>query len=144
MAERLRKVIETATILSRMLVCLAGVVSVAGASAQALPDPTRPPASLAHAQGESDGAAATSAVPALQSVIVGPNRKIAVINGQAVKLGDKYGEARVVKIDEAEVVLKNGDVLQTLKLFPSIEKKSAVDSAVLKSNKNRRSGQGKE
>lgn len=114
------------------------------AYAQGLPDPTRPPASLHAEQTDQEGKSATAGAPELQSVIVGPNRKIAVINGQTLKIGDKYGDARVVAISEAEVVLKNGDVSRTLKLYPAVEKKSAVDNAVLKSNKNRRSGQGQE
>ncbi len=89
--------------------------------AQALPDPTRPPSALNTVQ-EAD-AVASEAGPALQSVILSSDRKIAIINGQAVKQGDKYGEARVIKITETEVVLRNGNEMQTLKLFPSIEKK---------------------
>ncbi|MGH8716745.1 MAG: hypothetical protein ACREUI_08515, partial [Burkholderiales bacterium] len=40
-----------------------------------------------------------------------------------VKLGGKYGSARVVKISESGVVLNEGGSLQTLKLFPGVEKK---------------------
>jgi MSHA biogenesis protein MshK len=39
-----------------------------------------------------------------------------------VNLGEKFGDARVVKISESEVVLRNGSNLQTLKLFPGLEK----------------------
>jgi MSHA biogenesis protein MshK len=129
MAEYLSQSTERTTIAARNVVALAVIALVAASAvAQALPDPTRPPASLAPAA-EPGADAPSSMAPTLQSVIVAPNRKIAVINGQAVKLGEKYGDARVVKIAETEVVLKNGSELQTLKLFPSIEKKVAGHAA---------------
>ena len=47
---------------------------------------------------------------------------MAIIAGQTVKQGDKVGDAKVISIKENEVVLRNGDAVQTLKLFPNIEK----------------------
>ncbi|MGH8807222.1 MAG: MSHA biogenesis protein MshK [Noviherbaspirillum sp.] len=82
-------------------------------------DPTRPPAIFGNA---GEGEAANSA-PVLQSVIISPGRRLAIINGKTVKVGDKYGDAQVVKITESDAVLRTGKDLQTLKLFPTIEKK---------------------
>ena len=48
---------------------------------------------------------------------------MAMISGQMVKVGDRVGEARVIKISETEVVLRNGKELETLKLFPGVEKR---------------------
>ena len=45
-----------------------------------------------------------------------------IISGETVTLGDVYGTAKVVKIIEDGVVLNEGGSLQTLKLFPSVEK----------------------
>jgi MSHA biogenesis protein MshK len=90
------------------------------ASAQSLRDPTRPPASLGQAEHPEAGAAG----PVLQSVLVSPERKIAIISGQTVKLGGKFGDAKVIRITESEVVLSNGSHVQTLKLFPALEKQS--------------------
>ncbi|OGB23043.1 MAG: hypothetical protein A3I66_08475 [Burkholderiales bacterium RIFCSPLOWO2_02_FULL_57_36] len=89
-------------------------------SGQNLIDPTRPPASLRSAK---DGAylPATSG-PVLQSVLVSPARKVAIISGQTVNLGGKFGDARVTKITESEVTLSGSNGVQTLKLFPGIEK----------------------
>jgi MSHA biogenesis protein MshK len=98
----------------------AAMLTVAFADAQELRDPTRPPALF-----ESDGGQRTSSAsagPVLQSVLISPTRRIAMIDGQALKPGDKFGDARVVKITENEVVLRNGQEVQTLKLFPQVEK----------------------
>lgn len=84
-----------------------------------LPDPTRPPSSFAVG---GMGSPAASSGPVLQSVLISSGRRIAVINGQTVHVGDKVGEARVAKISEGEVVLNDGKSLQTLKLFPGAEK----------------------
>lgn len=90
------------------------------AIAQGLTDPTRPPAALRNAQ---DGEAQSAfSGPVLQSVLVSPGRKVAIISGKTVKLGEKYGDARVTKITESEVTLKGAHGVQILKLYPGVEK----------------------
>ena len=88
--------------------------------AQALPDPTRPSvgydASLAY--GEQDG-------PVLQSIMLSPQRKSAIISGVKVDLGGKYADAKLIRVSEGEVVLWRGGESQTLKLFPGVEKRAA-------------------
>jgi MSHA biogenesis protein MshK len=91
--------------------------------AQGLPDPTRPPASLGVV--ESASAVASTSGPELQSILISPTRRIAIISGQHLRQGDKFGEARVARISESEVVLRNGSESQVLKLFPQIEKHPA-------------------
>lgn len=88
--------------------------------AEGLVDPTRPPAEFLAPQ--PGGAEGKGGAPVLQSVIISPQRKAAVINGQTVSLGDSFGDARLVKITESEVVLRSGETVQTLKLFPAVEK----------------------
>ncbi len=98
------------------------------AHAENLPDPTRPPSELGAAA--ASGAAVPSGGPLLQSVLISPQHKNAIISGETVKLGGIYGSARVVKISEGEVVLNEGGSLQTLRLFPGVEKKmSQIDEA---------------
>ena len=103
---------------------MAALCAAACAAAQAapayLPDPTRPPALLGPQANE---AAATAAAPELQSVLISPRRRVAVISGRAVQVGDKVGEARVARITDSEVVLRSGQDTQVLKLFPQIEKR---------------------
>jgi MSHA biogenesis protein MshK len=90
------------------------------AHAENLPDPTRPPSEFEPVAAV--GATASSG-PMLQSVLISPSYKAAIINGETVTLGGMYGSSRVVKISESGVVLNEGGNLQTLKLFPGVEKK---------------------
>lgn len=117
MAEHL-KVIVMRTMIRCMAASLVCTVQPF-AAAQALVDPTRPPAALV--TGESAPASANA--PVLQSVLMSPRRIEAIINGQTVKVGDKVGDARVVRIKENEVVLRTGKSTQVLKLYPAIEKR---------------------
>ncbi len=91
---------------------------VSAAVAQVMVDPTRPPGGLT----DTAGSAAVGG-PVLQSVMLSPGRKVAVISGEAVVLGGRYGEARLVRLTESEAVLKNGDETMVLKLYPQVEKR---------------------
>lgn len=93
------------------------------AGAQGLTDPTRPPGVLSGPA--IDGAAGGG--PVLQSVMLSPGRKVAVISGEMVVLGGRYGSARLVKLTESEAVLKDGAETTVLKLFPLVEKRMAGD-----------------
>lgn len=95
---------------------VAATLAMAAAQAQALTDPTRPPG--AGGAGEALEAPATQ----LQSVLISPGRRLAIINGTMVPLGGMLGEAKVVKITETEVVLQKGSETEVLKLFPGVEK----------------------
>ena len=93
------------------------------ASPQAVNDPTRPPDTVGAADaGAGDGGGGTT----LQSVMISPAGKSAIISGVAVKLGEKYGDAVLVKVAENEVVLKSGATSQVLKLHPGVEKRYAA------------------
>jgi MSHA biogenesis protein MshK len=89
---------------------------------EVLHDPTRPPTVLFAPQERET----IDVGPVLQSVSLASGRRTAIISGQNVKTGSKIGEARVISINETEVVLKTGNSLQTLKLFPDVEKHSVV------------------
>ncbi len=98
------------------------VLPASGAWAEGAPDPTRPPAALlTEPVGAVPGAAPASSK--LQSVLISAGRKSAIIGGQLVHVGDKYGDARVTRITESGVVLKTGSATETLKLFPDVEKR---------------------
>lgn len=83
-----------------------------------VPDPTRPSSASAVAVGGSIGSG-----PVLQSVLISPGRRVAVISGQTVRVGDKVAEARVVRISETEVQLDDGKEIKILKLYPPIGKR---------------------
>jgi MSHA biogenesis protein MshK len=92
------------------------------AAAQALQDPTRPPANLVARQaGAFDTAAAAPAkqAPRLQSVLIARQaggRHVAVIDGETLRIGDSYQGARVTRIEPDEVELSRGNARQVLKL----------------------------
>ncbi len=89
-------------------------------SAQGLTvDPTRPPVgylAIGADAGESDGG------PVLQSVMISPTQRSAIISGALVKLGEKYGDAVLTRVVESEVVLRSGGVNRVLKLYPRVDK----------------------
>ncbi len=97
------------------------------AQGSGLSDPTRPPGAAAMSQGAQDELPAGRQ---LQSVLLSGGRRIAIIDGTMVKLGGMLGDSRVVKISETEVVLKNGEELEILRMYPSVDKKSAKRAAV--------------
>lgn len=111
-----------------LFACCAG-----GALAQAavLADPTRPPNAAAEAEGE----AAAPSGPQLQSVLISPTRRVAVISGQAVALGGKYGEATVASITESAVLLRYAGRSETLRLIPGVEKRERHDADAKASEK---------
>ena len=116
------------------------------ALAENLPDPTRPPSQVEAPT--AGGATVPRGGPLLQSVLISPQRKIVIISGETVKLGGMYGSARVVKISESGVVLNEGGSLQTLKLFPGVEKTmsqmgEATDSTGKKLPRSKRSADRK-
>jgi len=90
------------------------------ACAQQLSDPTRPPASLA-APDMADAGDGTPPPARLQSILISRTpggRRLAVIDGVTVRAGAKVGDAVLVKINDASVVLRRGKNLETLPLFP--------------------------
>lgn len=107
-----------------MLAINVGVACGLPVYAEALVDPTQPPLPLR--QGTEGTAPGTPSEPLLQSILLSPSRKVAIISGQQVRVGEKFGEFDLVKISETEVVLKRGSDLRTLKLFPNVEKQRAT------------------
>jgi MSHA biogenesis protein MshK len=100
--------------------------------AEQLLDPTRPADLGGHAQ---SGAASTG--PVLQSVLISPQRRVAIISGKTLTVGEKFGESRIVSITESEVVMQNGKAMQTLKLFPDVQKRLTSGSVNTKTDHRR-------
>jgi MSHA biogenesis protein MshK len=89
----------------------------AHAQAQALQDPTRPPAA---AQASSVAQASAATGPRLQSILVAREaggRHLAVIDGETVRLGGQFHGARVARIGDNEVELVRGGERQVLRLY---------------------------
>jgi MSHA biogenesis protein MshK len=120
--------------LSALIACLALLAGPTPAQNGGLSDPTRPP-SAASAAGAPDAAQASHA--RLQSVLISPDRKLAMIDGRTVALGGRVGDATVVQITETQVTLRRGDELTTLRLYPGVVRRDAP--AVANKNKDDRS-----
>jgi MSHA biogenesis protein MshK len=112
MAQRL-----TAGTAALLLACGASSAGQA-ARAQALADPMRPP-QLSAAEASAESPQAQPGASRLQSVLISPARRLAVIDGSVVALGGQVGGATLVAISETGVVLKKGDERETLKLHPA-------------------------
>ncbi len=92
---------------------------VPAAAAQGLADPTRPPVGMA----ATADVTADAGGPVLQSVMLAQGRKVAVISGEMVALGGRYGSSRLVKLTETEAVLKNGGEITVLRMYPLVDKR---------------------
>ena len=89
----------------------------------ALSDPTRPPLNISTPPPE----AGEVTVPVLQSVIIPKKGKpVAVIGGQQVRLGDLYGDSRLIRLTEHEAVLQGPAGTERLMLTPGIEKTNII------------------
>jgi len=86
-----------------------------------LADPTRPPQ-----QATSSATATAPAAPRgnrLQSVVYGPHRRVAILDGHEVREGTVVGASRVVQIQRDAVILETGAKRERLSLYPNVVKK---------------------
>lgn len=105
--------------MARVLTGLIFLAVAMPSGAQALADPTRPP----NATGTLDVASGPGASgPVLQSILLSPLRRMALIDGHMVKIGDRVGDARIVAIDFDSVKLRDGDGVTVMKLLPDAQK----------------------
>lgn len=105
---------------------------------QVLNDPTRPPPGIY--SNEAAGSAAVSE-PVLQSVMISPTERSAIIGGKTVKLGGTVGDARIIKITEGEVVLRSPSGTETLRMYPDVSIKP-IESASSSGNKRAKKNSG--
>jgi len=105
-------------LLSALVPAFLLALACAGGPARAqLADPTRPPPEAQLVAGAQ--AAPVRSGPQLQSVLNGNHgRQVAVIDGQALRVGDKINGATLVQVGKDQVVLQHGRVRQVLKLYP--------------------------
>jgi len=106
----------------RMLLAVLLLGATEIALAETLPDPTRPAIDLgAGAGGQASAAAPVEAVPhGLQSIIISPQYRAAIINGETVRLGGKVGNSTLVEVRENSVVLQSAQGRRVLELFPKV------------------------
>ncbi|HEX4984689.1 MAG TPA: hypothetical protein VFV71_01325 [Burkholderiales bacterium] len=106
--------------LTRAAAVIACGLLAAQASAQALRDPTRPP-------GAARGSVrAERPAWALQSVLISPERRYAIINGEVVALGGSVGGAELVAVAPDGVTLRTAQGLKVVHLFPDVSRASSA------------------
>ena len=105
----------------RAVAAAALLLASAGGGAQALSDPTRPPLELIAPAATGPGGVGAPAHPRLESILLSSTRKGAIISGQYVPLGGKFGKASLVKINATEVILEKDEGPEVLQLFPSVQ-----------------------
>jgi MSHA biogenesis protein MshK len=104
-------------------------LGLCNAQAETLKDPTQPAASPYSDVTASEDPKVVSG-PVLQSIMIGPQFRSAIINGQKVMLGKKYEQAILISLDEHKAVLRNPDMTtQTLLMDYAIEKKIVSPAA---------------
>lgn len=91
----------------------------ASAAAFAFSDPTQP---MGHTGNSSRVAPSRPKGPVLQSTLVSPQRRLAVISGKQVRVGDTVNGAVVTEISQYEVRMKQGGRETTLRLLPKLNK----------------------
>ena len=102
------------------------LVSVVSASVMALDDPTQPPfhSSSSMPVIESENEAVPELV--LSSILISPDRRVAVINGQILKRDELIMDARVVTIEPGRVLLDNAGKKIELFLLSDVKKVSGI------------------
>lgn len=101
-----------------LLVAATALLAASLAGATPLPDPTRPAdAPVARAR-----SAAAPAGPVLQSTLVSPTRRTAVIDGRVVGVGDEVHGGTVIEIQPYEVRIHKNGRDASLRLLPRLAK----------------------
>ncbi len=95
-------------------------LSVAAHAAERL-DPTQPrwaPATSVASKKEP--------VAELTAIVIGENKRLAIIGEKELKVGDRYGDARVTSIAFDHIVLTNAAGKRTLRLTPELDSRTSV------------------
>lgn len=97
----------------RIVLALTTALLVATAGAQQR-DPTRPPSAAEVAAWFGDASETDRRSPyRLQSILLAPDRRIAIIDGRRLRTGDRLGEAEVAAIEPGRVILHQaGDTIE--------------------------------
>ena len=108
-----------ASLAAQGVVVLALCIAAPAAAQSEFADPTRPPLGVTIAAEEQPQVATA----VLQSVLIPDKGKpSAIIGGQQVRLGERYGESRLTRLTEREAVLVGPDGTTRLPLTPGVSK----------------------
>lgn len=99
---------------------LIAVIVLSPIMAHAFSDPTQP-ADFVRAR-SSRAAPNDPPAPVLQSTLVSPERRLAVISGKRLRIGDRFNGAVITEISQYQVRMKKGGRVTTLRLLPQFTK----------------------
>lgn len=105
-----------------LLLILCSLLTALSLCASVLIDPTRP--TTRHKTTTSDNVGAVVRSWKLESTLVAPDRRVAVINGKLVSEGESVDGARVIEIRKLDVLVQTPTRRMTLQLLPDIVKKN--------------------
>ena len=98
-----------------IIVCLSSLLMASPFVQAQLDDPTRPANLVAGSVLLTDEVTTSWD---LSSILISPQRRVAIINGKTVQLGETLAGAKVLRINETNVKLKYREEVIVLKLFP--------------------------
>ena len=108
-----------------LLIMVMFMAATSTAFAQALRDPTRPP--TASKKGVTDVPEQSGWV--LQSVLISPERRYAIINGEIVPLGGSVAGAELIAVAAERVTLRTPEGLRVVQLFPNVIRLDPADGS---------------
>ena len=110
---------------TRLFALLGMGLAYAGAAwSQTMREPTRPPVQFLDPADVADEA--TAPASGLQTIKRTGKRRAALLHGEWVKPGDKFGEAVVEKIDDQSVTLHHPDGRrETIRMYPEVDVQSS-------------------
>lgn len=129
MADRLMiRNCESGAAATRLFISACGFLFSVVCFAEEFQDPTRPPVEIgALPSGRPAipvGQSVAQESNGLQTIIISPGRRAAIIYGHEVELGGKLGNATLVDVNESGVVLESGRSgrnRRVLPLFPGVQ-----------------------
>lgn len=108
----------------RLIFLIAGMAVSALAHGQASGDPTKPAPAWLALQPKAPGAAAEVAAgtPGAQIVITGPARQFAMVDGQAVRVGETYKGSKLLAIGSEGVTWQTEGRREFTSMSPAVQK----------------------
>lgn len=94
----------------------------ATATAAELRDPTRPGWQPPRPTAATDKPTGNP----LTAIIIGPQKRLALINGRYLAVGDRFGDAKLTQITFDYVVLRSASGERMLRLTPPLDSRSAA------------------
>jgi MSHA biogenesis protein MshK len=105
----------------REVIFLSLAMLFGSACAQPMNDPMRPPS----ATGQEAAGASGPAAAGLQAVIISPERKVAIIDGEVVPLGAQTRHGTLSGLSDSSAVVNKKSERDVLLMHPHIEKRPA-------------------